>query len=431
MYKKLHRRLTLLFTGISGAILMIMSASYLYMSEKELAENSFLTFSAKTSSFILGLEQQDDLSWEWISRTSANQGFILALYDNGVPISHSRMILSERELALANEAKKYAMKTYPSLGAGSSYFAAHQEFSWMRGRNEAYHASILNIRKAGGVLTGIILSSKEPFFKQLGRQRLRLLFLNVAGLILLFAMTRFFVGKLLAPIIEARRKQSAFIAAASHELRTPIAVICSAISAAKSANGALLEHFFQIMEEESLRLSALADDLLLLNRSDTGRLTLNIQPSELDTLLLDTFETFEPLAKEHGITLKIHLPDEALPPCECDGERIRQVLGILISNALSYGKEGGYLKLSLSFSKSCFWIMAEDNGPGIPDEDKPRIFDRFYRADKSRSAKDHFGLGLSIAKEIIDAHGGKIVVADTPGGGARFFVLLGRTRRNT
>lgn len=430
MYKKLHRRLTLLFTGISGAIMIFMSASYLYMSETELTQNSYLTFSSKANSVISSLEQQDSLSWEWISKTSEDQGFILAFYDNDAPISYSRMVLSGQELALADAAKEYALSAYPSLGNGSSYSAAHQEFSWNFGRKEKYHASILNIRKNNGILTGIILSSKAPFFKQLYHQRLRLLFLNIAGLILLLAVTWFFVGKLLAPIIEARQKQTAFIAAASHELRTPVAVICSAISAAKSASGIRQEHFLQIMEEESLRLSDLADDLLLLNRSDNGRLMLKLQPTELDTLLLNTFETFESLAGEHDIALLIHLPNETIPRCNCDGERIRQVLGILISNALSYGKAGGYLKLALSYNKSCFWITVEDNGCGISDEDKPRIFDRFYRADKSRSGKEHFGLGLSIAKEIIDAHGGKILVTDTPGGGARFFVLLGQARRD-
>ena len=201
-------------------------------------------------------------------------------------------------------------------------------------------------------------------------------------------------------------------------------MIGSAISAAKTADNEKKEHFFQIAQEESLRLSTLADDLLLLNRTDDGRFFLDKQPTELDTLLLNTCESFEPLAAEHRIRLFCSLPEESIPACVCDAERIQQVLGILISNAFSYGTAGGYVKLSLSYSKSVFWIMVEDNGPGIAEEDKPYIFDRFYRAEKSRSEKKHFGLGLSIAKEIVEAHGGKILAADTPGGGARFFVLI-------
>lgn len=424
MYKKLRRRLTLLFTGIAGAILIIMSISYLYMSEKELSRNHFLTFSSKASSLISNLEQQNDISWEWLAKTSANQDFILAFYDNGLPITYNQIALSKEEISLADSAKIYAENTFPELENGSSYSAAHMDFSFSAGRQDRYYASMFNIRKNNGVLTGIILSSNESLFWQLNRQRLRFLSLNIAGIFILLFFSYYFTGKLITPVIEARNKQTAFIAAASHELRTPIAVIGSAISAAKSAEGEKKEHFFRIAEEESLRLSTLADDLLLLNRTDNGRLYLDKKPTELDTLLLDTCESFEPLAKEHHVTLQIRLPEEAIPECVCDSERIRQTIGIFISNALSYGASGGLVTLSLSYSKSKFWIMAEDHGPGIADEDKPHIFDRFYRADKARSEKSHFGLGLSIAKEIIDAHGGKILVTDTPGGGARFFILI-------
>ncbi len=427
MYKKLHRRLTFLFTGIAGAILIIMSISYLYMSEKELSQNHFLTFSAKAGSLISNLEQQTDISWEYLSKTSADQDFILAFYDNDIPLSHNRIVLSEKELSLIEKTRQYANETFPELANGSSYLAAHQEFSFSVDKTESYHASIFNIRKNNGVLTGIILSSRQPLVEQLNRQRLRFLALNIIGIFILLLFSWYFTGKLITPIIEARKKQTAFIAAASHELRTPIAVIASAISAAKSAEGEQKEHFFRIAEEESLRLSTLADDLLLLNRTDTGRFNLNRQPTELDTLLLNTFESFEPLAKEHHMSLQIQLPEESIPNCVCDGERIQQVLGIFISNALSYGTSGGYVKLSLSCSNSLFWIMTEDNGIGIAAEDKAHIFDRFYRADKSRSGKSHFGLGLSIAKEIIDAHGGKILVTDTPGGGSRFFILLSQS----
>ena len=424
MYQKLHRRLTLLFTGAAGAILIIMSISYLYMSERRLTQNNFLTFSSKVDSLITSLEQQSRLSWEWILKTSVSQNFILAFFDNNVPIAYNRVVLSDEELSLSTEARQYAKKAYPQLENGSSYTARHQEFTFTSSKNETYHASILNTQKGHGVITGIILSPTRPFEMQLKGQRLRFVALNAAGVLLLLLFSHYFTGKLLAPIIESRKKQMAFIAAASHELRTPIAVINSALSAAKAAEGMKKDHFYQIAKGESLRLSTLTDDLLLLNRSDAGRLDLKKQPTELDTLLLNACESFEPLAKEHKMTITASLPEEALPLCACDRERLHQALGILISNALHYGTEGGYVKLSLSHNKSMFWIMAEDNGIGIQEEDKPYIFDRFYRGDKSRSSKSHFGLGLSIDKEIIDAHGGKIMVTDTPGGGTRFFILL-------
>ena len=424
MYKKLHRRLTLLFTGAAGAILIVMSVSYLYMSEKELTANSFLSFSSKVDSLTSSLEQQTSLTWEWISKTAVNQGFLLALYDNGAPIAYNRVVLTREESRLADEVRAYTEKTYPQLKTGSSYYTVHQEFSYTFSKKETFHASVFNIRKNHGILTGILLSSKKPFLEQIKTQRLKFAAINIIGILSLFLFSYYFTGKLLAPIVEARKKQTEFVAAASHELRTPIAVICSAISAAKTAPDEKKEHFFSIVESESMQLSTLADDLLLLNRSDTGRLKLNANSTELDTLLLNACESFEPLAKEHGILLSASLPDETIPCCVCDGERIRQTIGIFLSNAISYGKKGGCIRLSLSYNKSMFWIMVEDNGIGISDSDKLHIFDRFYRIDKSRTDKNHFGLGLSIAKEIIDAHNGKILVTDTPGGGTRFFIVL-------
>lgn len=426
MYKKLHRRLTLLFTGIAGAILISMSVSYLYMSEKELQQNTFLTFSSQVTSLLSSLEQQTSLTWEWLSKTSAGQNLTLVLYDNDTPISYNRIVLSGQEIALADEALSYGRSNYPTLGSGSSYSASHQEFTWISGSGDPYFASIFNIRKNSGILSGAILSSRLPMLRQIRAQRRRFLLLNLAGIVILFLFSWYYTGKLLKPIMEARKKQTAFVASASHELRTPIAVICSAVSASKSANEVQKDHFLHIIEEESLRLSTLTDDLLLLNRADTERFEMEFAPVELDTLLLDTCESFEPMAKQHHMTLSASLPEESLPCCLCDKKRVRQMLSILISNAFSYGRAGGYVKLSVSYEKSMFWIMVEDNGIGIEDKDKPFIFDRFYRADKARSGKEHFGLGLSIAQEIAVSHGGKIIVTDTPGGGARFFILLRR-----
>lgn len=171
-------------------------------------------------------------------------------------------------------------------------------------------------------------------------------------------------------------------------------------------------------------MSVLVNDMLTLSRADSHRFLLNSLPTELDTLLLETWEAFRPLARDKDMHLMISLPEQAVSKCSCDKDRIRQVLEILISNALSYGREGGSITLTLKEKSGCFLLGVRDTGPGIPDSDKPYIFDRFYRGDTSRNAKDHFGLGLCIAKEIMDRHQGRIWLEDTLGGGASFFLEL-------
>ena len=130
------------------------------------------------------------------------------------------------------------------------------------------------------------------------------------------------------------------------------------------------------------------------------------------------------MASRKSINLSISLPETAVPLFSCDPERISQVLSILLHNALSYTPEGGQVRLSLLPEGKNIRLLVADNGIGIPDEEKSHIFERFYRADRSRSKKGHFGLGLCIASEIVKAHHGQILVSNTPGGGSTFTVVL-------
>lgn len=171
-------------------------------------------------------------------------------------------------------------------------------------------------------------------------------------------------------------------------------------------------------------MSALVSDMLTLSGSDNQRFSVQPKAVELDTLLMNSYEAFDPLARDKSIALSISLPEKALPPCSADPERISQVLSILLHNAISYTPEHGKIELSLTHKKEHFYLSVKDNGIGISDEDKKKIFDRFYRVEKSRSTKDHFGLGLSIAYEIIKAHNGSIQVTDAEGGGSIFTVVL-------
>lgn len=141
------------------------------------------------------------------------------------------------------------------------------------------------------------------------------------------------------------------------------------------------------------------------------------------------------MAKEKNIALSISLPETPMPACKCDSERIAQVLTILVHNALSYTEvkynnqpEGavkkGKVLIKGEYKDNHHYFSVIDNGIGIPDEEKKNIFERFYRVDNSRSKKDHFGLGLCIALEIVNEHHGSIQVLDSTGGGSTFVVKL-------
>ncbi len=215
-----------------------------------------------------------------------------------------------------------------------------------------------------------------------------------------------------------------FIASASHELRSPLTVILSSLSAMKIAKKEEAEAFSHVIKSEGERMSRLIGDMLTLAGADNGSWSIQPAPVELDTLLLQSYEKFETVAAQKGMQLRIELPDTALPPYVCDGERIAQVLSILLDNAMSYTPQGGHILLSLSKEGNRWMLRVQDNGPGIPQEARAQIFERFYRAEKSRKDKEHFGLGLCIAQEIVRLHRGRLYLDDTPGGGATFVVSL-------
>ena len=186
------------------------------------------------------------------------------------------------------------------------------------------------------------------------------------------------------------------------------------------------ERFHQIIQKEVGRMSRLIGDMLAVANADSRSWNMLFAPCELDTLLLDTYEKYEPLMQEKGLSLNVSLPDDALPPCTCDASRISQTLGILLDNAISYVPPKGRVELTLSFDTRHFYLSVSDNGPGIADEKKEAVFQRFYRGDSSRTDKEHFGLGLSIASEILRFHKGSLKVTDTPGGGSTFLLSLPR-----
>lgn len=423
LFKRVHRNLTLLFTGIAGMILIVMSICYLYMSEKEWKDNSYLSFLNESNTILSNFKNQETVTYSWLSKVSFHNHFLMAVYDNGSLLSYSNSSLTEEEKILTDSIFSSIQEdlSFPD-SVDLDYSTSHIDFTYQSSAHVTYYVNAARIGNSS--LYAIILFSTQSLKEQLNRQRLRFLLVDLIGLSALFLFAFYYTKKLLVPIRENHEKQNAFIAAASHELRTPLAVILSSVTAFPQAETPMKEQLLQTIEKESRQMSTLINDMLTLAKADNHAWNFVLEETELDTLLLNSYEAFYPLAAQKDIRLQIELPDTALPACLCDSQRISQVLAILMSNALSYGKKGGYIKLSLHYSSPCFHLSVEDNGIGISDEAKKHIFDRFYREDPSRSHKEHFGLGLCIAKEIVDFHHGRILVKDTPGGGSTFFIIL-------
>lgn len=433
MFRKVHLYLTALCAGITTAILIVMSFLYLYLSEKELYETQYRSFQNDMNTIATSLEQQSVISMEWLSKMESRGGYTFYALDNGIPFLYNRLTnLSESsdtrrilETCLEIYETNYEDSFQEEYENNAYNICHHIEFPFdPTGKKHEFHASVIELNRGTSSLQILVLSPLDFLRAQITRQRVRFLLIDIAAILLLTLFSFFFTGKLLQPVVESRKKQTEFVAAASHELRTPLAVILSAAECLRDADAEKQTRFLDTIKQEGEIMTSLVNDMLTLSASDSHRFSCRPTPVELDTLLINAYEAFEPLAAEKKLFLSITLPEASLPLCTADADRMMQLLSILLHNAISYTPEGGRIDLTLSHKKNRFYLIVSDTGVGISPEDKKKIFDRFYRAEKSRSAKGHFGLGLSIAAEIVKLHHGSISVTDRPGGGSVFTVIL-------
>jgi signal transduction histidine kinase len=232
-------------------------------------------------------------------------------------------------------------------------------------------------------------------------------------------------GCTLRPIRESLETQRRFVSDASHELRTPIAVV-------KANNELLLRHPDQTVEAnldqveaiavESDHMARLVSDLLTLARADEGRAELTPERFDLAALAAEVARDMEPLADSRGLTLRTRFSPANI---RGDSQRLRQLATILVDNALKYTPAGGTVSVSCAPAGRNVEMSVADTGPGIAAAEHARVFDRFYRVDKSRSrAEGGSGLGLAIARWIAEAHGGRITLQSRPGAGSTFTLRI-------
>ncbi|MCP4590482.1 MAG: HAMP domain-containing protein [bacterium] len=220
---------------------------------------------------------------------------------------------------------------------------------------------------------------------------------------------------------ELRRQMTADIA---HDLRTPLTVIKGYTEALRDGDLPPATATFETIYQEAEQLNHLIDDLRTLSLADAGELTLHRRATAPQDLLERAAAAYLPQARQLGIALHVDaVPD--LSPVQVDPDRLAQVIGNLVSNGLRYTPEGGRITLAARQRADGAYLIIQDTGAGIAPADLPHIFDRFYRGDAARETNEgESGLGLAIAKSLVEAHGGALSVSSTLGEGSAFVIAL-------
>lgn len=431
MFKNIHRRLTVFSTIVAGVILtcvmglaLIVRMNEDHKNEMERIKNSWITVLSSLQSG----NQFDDI---WLAQMEASNHLVIQIEENGHPLlfrgawepKTDRDILLSRVKSIAQQE---GLNLY--FAPVSSYGSQTQAVEIKGDFKDCYYALVAVLPVGQGIRNIYLVSYIQQNF--VGNWLYPLMLFYVCGILGLWGASWFFIGRALQPAKDAEEKQKRFIAAASHELRSPLAVINSTLFLLADDTPEQKQRIHHI-DIECKRMSRLIGDMLLLCTADSKTWSIKLEKVEMDAVLIDVYGSSLSLCKQKEIHLKLELPEYTVPIIEGDRQRLEQVLVILIDNAISYSPPDTDITIKLyietsnkSYNSEKIVVEINDQGSGISDDIKPYIFDRFYCADYSHSNKEHFGLGLSIAKEIIEMHKGKIQVEDNIPRGACFKIKL-------
>jgi signal transduction histidine kinase len=230
-----------------------------------------------------------------------------------------------------------------------------------------------------------------------------------------------------APIEAARRRQLEFTADASHELRTPLSVIeaHTSLALAQDRDVAWYRTAFQRVDRESRRMRTLLEDMLWLARFDAAGAHPKHEPVDLGVIAEQAVDRFGPVAETRHLALSVHVPPGPVV-IAASAELVDRLLGVLVDNACKYAPEGGSVDVTVGVETGRATVTVDDSGPGIPDDERQRIFDRFHRSLATSTDASGAGLGLAIGDAIVRATGGRWAIGTAPAGGARFAVSWNR-----
>lgn len=427
MLDSLRKKLTLLCTFITAAILIIITLISFYLLKTALDNRNRLTLMNEVTSIVQHLQNETSISHDWLAQQEINNHAIIAIRSKNNVFQFPGVYPTYTDrTSLIEKARTIGINEY-HFSSLSQYFMNNnqQTVSFpIHTSLEHYLATITAFNKNSSSYELIVLKDMSSNDTEIIRLALIFIGLILAGILLLSYFSWWFAGKAIVPIKISQQEQTDFVAAASHELRSPVAVIQSTAEIMLHSENKADFNGTQIIYTECHHLSRLISDLLLLARTDSGRWTIHKELTQIDNLVLEIYDHFLPLATAQHHQLGIALPELIPAPILLDAERIKQVLSILIDNAIAYTPKGSQITLLMNVSNKQVELGVMDNGPGISNEEKANVFKRFYRLDSARKSNSHCGLGLSIAYEILKLHGTKLTLTDSPGGGCTFKFTL-------
>ena len=425
MLDRLQRRLTVLFSLLTAAVLAAALALTCRMAQSECRAGADLLFANTVAAVEDAVTQNGMVRDSWLARQEIAGRVVIYLEDNGQPLRFpGGWTPADDRAQLVELARQQAAAAGLDTGRMRRQRVSFDLAGQALRQSYACTALVLPHEQLGTAAVLYVIRDMGQVRARLGRMVWQYAGLWALGAVVLALLCRWMVGRALRPTAQALQKQREFIAAAGHELRSPLTVLKASLQAAQAPETAgQAPQFLHNAAAEADRLARLTDDLLILAGGDAGVWRTALAKLDADTFLIELYGRFAPVARAQGHTLTLNLPDAPLPALHADAQRLEQLFAVLLNNAFEYAPAGTPVELTARVTaQGGLCVAVADHGPGVPDADKRRIFDRFARGDPSRTDKAHFGLGLAVAAEIAALHGAGLQVQDTPGGGATFVV---------